>query len=133
MERFKVAGPSLTLFWHLPSLPLLPCQTAADVSHIISFLPSYLFPQDDRIISVNCVTGKSLGGHAVWHVLKDDPRVTIGVSMIGMPDYERLLEFRTKQSFKTNGPPTVPGSLKKLVRQRDPPYCGYDRWGEGNP
>lgn len=107
--------------------------TAADVSYLVSFLPSCLFPSDDRIITRWAVTGKSLGGHAVWHVLLNDKRISVGVAMIGMPDYARLLEFRTKQSYKENAAPTVPNSLKELIKQIDPAQSKYDRWGPENP
>ncbi|CAO1638196.1 unnamed protein product [Sympodiomycopsis kandeliae] len=107
--------------------------TSSDVSFLIDFLPSYLFPQDDRIINKWCVTGKSMGGHCVYHLLKDDKRVSVGVSMIGMPDMNKLLEFRTKQAFVRNGPPYVPQSLKDLIKVRDPANVPYDRMGTDNP
>lgn len=107
--------------------------TAADVSFIADFLPAYLFPQDDRQVTSWCVTGKSMGGHCVYHVLKDDPRISIGVSMIGMPDFTRLLDFRTKQAFIRNGPPYVPAALKDLIKRRDPANVPYDRQGSDNP
>lgn len=43
--------------------------TAADVSFIIQMLPAYLFPNDERRVSIFTVTGKSLGGHSSWQVL----------------------------------------------------------------
>lgn len=107
--------------------------TSADVSFLIDFLPAYLFPHDDRQITSWCITGKSMGGHCVYHILKDDPRVNVGVSMIGMPDFTRLLEFRTKQAFVRNGPPYVPTSLRALVKQRDPANAPYDRQSADNP
>lgn len=106
---------------------------AADVSFLIDLIPPYLFPHDDRTISQWCVTGKSLGGHSTWHVLKDEKRVTVGVNMIGCPDFSRLLDYRTRQAFLPNAPPTVPRSLKALIKARDPAQSKFDRWGEGNP
>ena len=40
--------------------------TAHDVSMLIDYLPSYLFPNDDREITQWGVLGVSLGGHTVW-------------------------------------------------------------------
>ena len=45
--------------------------TAADVSHLIDFLPSYLFPNGERTIEQWLCAGRSLGGHATWIVLKN--------------------------------------------------------------
>lgn len=104
-----------------------------DVSFLIDLLPAYLFPHDDRQVTKWCVTGKSLGGHSVWHVLKDEKRVTVGVNMIGCPDFGRLLEYRTKQAFLPNAAPHVPRSLKALVKARDPAQSKYDAWGGENP
>ncbi|EST07702.1 hypothetical protein PSEUBRA_002799 [Kalmanozyma brasiliensis GHG001] len=99
---------------------------ARDASFLVDFLPAYLFPQDDRTVAEFVITGKSLGGHATWHVLANDPRIKIGVPFIGMPDFSRLLNSRTKTSFVTNGPPYVPSSLKALVAQIDPANTAYD-------
>jgi hypothetical protein len=84
--------------------------TAHEVSFLIDFLPSYLFPNGERTIDTWAVAGVSLGGHSTWHCLKDgayekatsallsssflfdghtccikkkDPRVTIGIPIIG--------------------------------------------------
>lgn len=43
--------------------------TAADVTYITELLPAYLFPNDERRVSLFAVTGKSLGGHSAWQVL----------------------------------------------------------------
>ena len=48
--------------------------TARDVSTLIDYLPSYLFPDDDREIIDWGVAGVSLGGHAVWHCLAHGTR-----------------------------------------------------------
>ena len=45
--------------------------TAQDVSFLIDFLSSYLFPNDERTISQWLVTGISLGGHSTWITLKN--------------------------------------------------------------
>ncbi|KIS70572.1 uncharacterized protein UMAG_11367 [Mycosarcoma maydis] len=99
---------------------------ARDASFLVDFLPCYLFPQDDRTVAEWVITGKSLGGHSTWHALAEDPRFKIGVPMIGMPDFSRLLASRTRTSFVTNGPPYVPASLKALANQIDPARTAYD-------
>ena len=45
--------------------------TAQDVSFLIDFLPSYLFPRGERTISQWVCAGKSLGGHSTWIVLRN--------------------------------------------------------------
>ncbi|KAJ9478192.1 Cytochrome b5 heme-binding domain-containing protein [Pseudozyma hubeiensis] len=99
---------------------------ARDASFIVDLLSSYIFPQDDRTVVEWVITGKSLGGHATWHVLAEDARIKIGVPFIGMPDFSRLLASRTRTSFVTNGPPYVPASLKALVEKIDPARTAYD-------
>lgn len=101
---------------------------ARDTSFLIDFLPSYLFPQNERCVAEWVVTGKSLGGHSAWHVLANEPRIRIGVPMIGMPDFGKLLHSRTRTSFVTNGPPYVPASLKALIEQIDPARTMYHSW-----
>lgn len=101
---------------------------ARDASFLVDFLAAYLFPQNDRYVAEWVVTGKSLGGHSTWHVLANDSRIRIGVPMIGMPDFSKLLHSRTRTSFVTNGPPYVPASLKVLIEQIDPARTRYDSW-----
>jgi hypothetical protein len=45
--------------------------TAQDVSFLADYLPSFLFPNHEVEIIDWAVTGISLGGHSVWHVLKN--------------------------------------------------------------
>lgn len=102
---------------------------AQDVSFIVDFLPSYLFPQDDRRITSWAVTGKSLGGHATWHVLANDPRIRIGVPFISCPSYSTLMADRARTSFVTYSPPHVPATLSALISRIDPasqPYDSFD-------
>ncbi len=70
------------------------------MSYLIDFLPSYLFPNEERTISQFLCIGKSLGGHATWIVLRNgmhtvavytwiltdiliEPRIKIAVPIIG--------------------------------------------------
>ena len=45
--------------------------TAQDVSFLIDFLPSYLFPNGERTVTKWVCAGRSLGGHATWLALKN--------------------------------------------------------------
>ena len=111
---------------------------AQDVSFLVDFLPAYMFPHGDRRVSQWVVTGKSLGGHACWHVLANDARITIGVPFISCPSYAELVADRSKTSFVANGPPHVPASLSALIAQIDPasrPFDSFDAqvnpfWGK---
>ena len=107
--------------------------TAMDVSYLMDLLPAYLFPNGERIVSLFAVTGKSMGGHAAWHVLAHDPRVRVGVPFIGMPDYEKLLAQRTKTSNVNDGPPQVPDTLRALIRRIDPAKQPYREASPSNP
>lgn len=119
---------------HAMDLYAMMLGTANDASFIIDMLSSYLFPHDERRVEPWVVSGKSLGGHATWHCLANDPRVHIGLPFIGMPDYTALLHDRTRSSFVPNAPPTVPASLKSLITRVDPARRGYDSWDpQANP
>jgi pimeloyl-ACP methyl ester carboxylesterase len=40
--------------------------TSNDISTLINYLPTFLFPNDDKIIKNYYIAGVSLGGHATW-------------------------------------------------------------------
>ncbi|EJF57019.1 hypothetical protein DICSQDRAFT_140743 [Dichomitus squalens LYAD-421 SS1] len=107
--------------------------TAQDVSFLIDFLPSYLFPNGERTISQWLCAGKSLGGHSTWIVLKNDPRVKIGIPIIGCPDYLTLISKRAKAHKLPVGPPYLPDSLIELIRRADPAAAPYTATDESNP
>jgi pimeloyl-ACP methyl ester carboxylesterase len=68
--------------------------TAFDVSHLLDHLPSYLpFKIDEHICG-----GVSLGGHATWVILLNEPRIKAGMVVIGCPDYVRLMTDRAIRS-----------------------------------
>lgn len=68
--------------------------TAIDTSFLIDHLASYVFsPPDAPTIDQHLVMGVSLGGHAAWQTLFNDPRVTAAVVVIGCPDYMRMFIF----------------------------------------
>ncbi|KAL1590107.1 hypothetical protein WHR41_01225 [Cladosporium halotolerans] len=105
--------------------------TAQDVSQLITLLPSYLsFRPTDHICS-----GVSLGGHATWHAVLHDPRVSAALIIIGCADYTRLMKdraIRGKLASCTGTEPPgrdflgskdFPPSLLEAIRQRDPAGC----------
>ena len=109
--------------------------TSVDCSHLISYLESYIFhdtaPSPPRITN-HFALGISLGGHATWHCLLSDPRITAGVVGIGCPDYTRLMTDRARLSklttYTDSSPPGAdflgstdfPPALQTAVAQFDP-------------
>ncbi|KAI0646049.1 Alpha/Beta hydrolase protein [Trametes meyenii] len=107
--------------------------TAADVSYLIDFLPSYLFPNEERTISQFLCVGKSLGGHATWIVLRNEPRIKIAVPIIACPDYLALMSRRAKNHKLPVGPPCFPKSLLDLIQRADPSVAPYTADDASNP
>ncbi|KAL9122064.1 MAG: hypothetical protein Q9187_001378 [Circinaria calcarea] len=78
------------------------------------------------------VLGISLGGHAAWHCILHDPRITTAVIVIGCPDYVSLMSDRARLSkrktWTKSDPPGAtfldstdfPDSLVKAVEKYDP-------------
>jgi hypothetical protein len=104
--------------------------TAHDVSMLIDYLPSYLFPNDENEIIDWGVCGVSLGGHAVWLCLSqgisttfgltEDDRINWGCSIIGCPSYIELMEYRLKRSGLPLEPPYLPPSFLRILERDDP-------------
>ncbi|RPD65172.1 alpha/beta-hydrolase [Lentinus tigrinus ALCF2SS1-7] len=107
--------------------------TAQDVSYLIDFLPSYMFPNGERHISQWICAGKSLGGHSTWIVLRNDPRVKLGIPIIGCPDYLTLISKRAKAHKLPAGPPYIPDSLLALIKRTDPAASPYTVLDDSNP
>ena len=109
-----------------------PDGTATDVSLLLDFLPCYVFPEADRTITSNIVLGVSLGGHAAWHCILHEPRITSAIVIIGCPDYVNVISDRARlskrQTWTETSPPgskflgskDFPDSLLKAVRKWDP-------------
>lgn len=96
--------------------------TAVDTSQLIDHLGSYIL----REASAPCITshfalGISLGGHATWHCLLSDPRITAGVVGIGCPDYTRLLTDRARLSKRAAYTSTSPPGAAFLGSADFPP------------
>jgi pimeloyl-ACP methyl ester carboxylesterase len=96
--------------------------TAADCSQLIDHLPSYVFhtPASPRI-TTHFALGISLGGHATWHVLLSDTRVTAGVVVIGCPDYTRLMTDRARLSKRPSYTQSSPPGAAFLGSEDFPP------------
>ncbi|CDO69097.1 hypothetical protein BN946_scf184992.g46 [Trametes cinnabarina] len=107
--------------------------TAQDVSYLIDFLPSYLFPNGERQISQFLCVGKSLGGHATWIVLRNEPRIQVAVPIIACPDYLALMTRRAKFHKLPVGPPYFPKPLLDLIQRADPAAAPYTASDGSNP
>ncbi|KAF8920121.1 Alpha/Beta hydrolase protein [Mucidula mucida] len=108
--------------------------TARDVSFLIDFLPSYLFPSGEQVIETWAVAGVSLGGHATWLALTHEPRLSIGIPVIGCPDYLSLISERAlKFDIPLDGSAYLPDSLLSLIQSSDPAAAPYRSIDASNP
>lgn len=99
---------------------------------MITYLSSYAFPSSSHTIRTNIVLGISLGGHAAWHCILHDPRITAAVVIIGCPDYVSLMSDRARLSkrktWTESDPPGAtflgstdfPDGLVRAVEKYDP-------------
>lgn len=106
--------------------------TATDTSHLINYITSYVFPMSEHSIVNHMVLGVSLGGHAGWHCIIHDPRITTAIIIIGCPDYVRLMSDRARLSklatWTNSNPPgssflgssDFPKGLVEAVERYDP-------------
>jgi pimeloyl-ACP methyl ester carboxylesterase len=107
--------------------------TATDTSHLMNHIESYIFnTATSPSITQHLALGISLGGHATWHCLLSDPRITAGVVGIGCPDYTRLMTDRARLSKRKSyidtkpqgaeflGSPDFPQALQEAIAQSDP-------------
>lgn len=112
--------------------------TYKDISFLIDFLPSYLYPHGEQTIKQWKLAGISLGGHATWYALQHggcklkrprsnqmklrltEPRLGVGIPIIGCPDYLALMHDRAKASGLEFGPPILPDSLLELIKRESP-------------
>ncbi|KAJ7052486.1 Alpha/Beta hydrolase protein [Mycena amicta] len=108
--------------------------TARDVSFVIDFLPSYLFPLGQRTIDSWGISGVSLGGHSTWIAGAFDPRVSghieqisnhlkqpyqlkLVIPIIGCPDYLALMRIRAEAQGVAIAPPNFPASFIRTVEE----------------
>ncbi|KAK8152998.1 Alpha/Beta hydrolase protein [Phyllosticta citrichinensis] len=93
--------------------------TATDTSLLLSYLPAYI----SLTPSQHLVLGQSLGGHATWHCVLHEPRISTAISIIGCPDYTALMEQRAAKSKLPSdlmGSHNFPQALVEAVGQWDP-------------
>ena len=83
---------------HAPDMFSCYAGTAVDTSLLIDYLSSYIFPQGEVKITQNLVLGISLGGHAAWHCVMQDSRISAAAVVIGCPDYVRMMSDRARLS-----------------------------------
>ena len=106
--------------------------TAVDTSLLLDYISAYAFPNNSTSISQHIVFGISLGGHAAWHCVLHDPRITSAIICIGCPDYTRLMSDRARLSkrptYTQSKPPghtfvgssDFPPGLVEAVKRYDP-------------
>ncbi|KAK6513939.1 hypothetical protein TWF506_008369 [Arthrobotrys conoides] len=101
--------------------------TSHDVSLLIDHIPSYVFPDGNKTVDGWLCAGVSLGGHATWLSLVNEPRVKGGVVIIGCPDFQSVMTHRAwKSKLKSYqedrfiGSPDYPKTLDSTVRRTDP-------------
>ncbi|KAJ4299069.1 hypothetical protein N0V90_004313 [Kalmusia sp. IMI 367209] len=107
--------------------------TATDTSQIMDHLESYILSSPDSPkITQHFVLGISLRGHAAWHCILSEPRITAAVVGIGCPDYTRLMTDRARLSklatYTSSTPPGVaflgssdfPPALREAIAKYDP-------------
>ncbi|KAF2791255.1 hypothetical protein K505DRAFT_327011 [Melanomma pulvis-pyrius CBS 109.77] len=107
--------------------------TAHDVSQLLHHLESYIFTSPSSPnITQNLALGVSLGGHAAWHCLLSEPRITAAVVGIGCPDYTRLMTDRARlskrETYTASSPPGAaflgshdfPQALLDAIAKYDP-------------
>lgn len=99
---------------------------------LIDHIPSAIFAGSVHTINQNVVLGVSLGGHAAWHCILHDPRITAAVIIVGSPDYMNLMTDRARlsklSSWKRGDPPgsqflhseSFPSTLIESIHKYDP-------------
>ncbi|KAK4934505.1 hypothetical protein LTR10_024252 [Elasticomyces elasticus] len=89
--------------------------TSREVSELIDLLPMFITSDESFGFDHIFCVGVSLGGHATYHVLSDDPRVSAGVVIIGCPDVAALMEERaSKNDFERKLPPSFRETARRL-------------------
>ncbi|TPX33331.1 hypothetical protein SmJEL517_g03696 [Synchytrium microbalum] len=93
--------------------------TAKDVSYLVDVLPMNLGVEISKFV----VAGISLGGHATLHAMIQEPRLALGVCIIGCGDFLNLMSHRAGKMQKyLTSPESWPPSpvFLKALEQLDP-------------
>jgi len=107
--------------------------TAHDLTFLIDHIPAYIYPQVERNIVEWGVAGISLGGHSVWIALTRDPRIQLGIPIIGCPDYTKLISQRARFFGVPLEAPHYPLHLKAYVDSYDPASFAFRENDATNP
>ncbi|BFZ53266.1 hypothetical protein PYCC9005_000289 [Savitreella phatthalungensis] len=105
---------------HAEDMHSIQVGTAQDCSLLIDYLPSYLFPRGQRRIVEWACAGISLGGHATWLVLSNEPRVRVGCPIIGCPDFLELMQRRIETNTKLAAQELISVALRETIARVDP-------------
>ena len=62
-----------------------------------------------------------------------EPRLTVGIPVIGCPDYLTLLELRADKHGLPLAPPYMPASLRAYIQAHDPVAADYKSTSASNP
>lgn len=60
-------------------------------------------------------------------------RIKTGISIIGCPDYIKLLKYRAQEAGVPTLPPYIPSSFRAFVERVDPVAAPYSSSSEENP
>ncbi|KAI0782302.1 hypothetical protein C8Q75DRAFT_727589 [Abortiporus biennis] len=107
--------------------------TALDACFLVDFLPSYLFPNNERVVTEWVIAGLSLGGHSAWIALARDRRFRVGIPIIGAADYVSAITHIAKRSNIPMETPYFPDSLYESIKIYDPPCTSFDSPSPDNP
>ncbi|KAJ6460411.1 Alpha/Beta hydrolase protein [Mycena vitilis] len=118
---------------HVQDMYAIYTGTAQDVSFVMDFLESYLFPMGQRRIVEWGVAGISLGGHSAWTLAGREERIKLAIPIIGCPDYLGLMRGRAAQRGIAIEPPHFPESLRNVLEAQALTALPYKNTGAENP
>lgn len=96
-------------------------------------ISSHLYPMGERNIVEWGIAGYSLGGHSTWIALAREPRLRIGIPIVGCPDYAKLIAHRAQTTDLPFAPPYYPEHLMSYVDKHDPASSPFRAKDRSNP